>query len=317
VQERFATMQGRLLQGLTNWANNNPAQHAEYGSHHLLQQRHHHNATLLQAAAAAAPGQLLALQQHLVSGRELHVDMLAYGNISQQEAAEVVRQLQQQLKPQGLPAGCWPPAGRVLCLSPLAGLQSAAALVAEQQGGRDGSVAAVVQQPWGVAAAAAAEGLPEEQLQLQPPPHVPDSSTTAAEPNGKAAVYVTYLPVNPNPSNSNSAVYYTVQLGPDTIASAVLLDLFVQMSSKACFYELRTRQRLGYSVSLSSSSLHRQLGLMVRMQSPSTQPDVLAAAVRAWLAGWREELQEMAGGEALQTQMKVSWQMTLVIELFA
>jgi secreted Zn-dependent insulinase-like peptidase len=312
VQVRFATMQGRLLQGLTNWANNNPAQHAEYGSHHLLQQRHHHNAALLQAAAAAAPAQLQALQQQLVSGNELHVDMLAYGNISHQEAAEVVRQLQQQLKPQGLPAGCWPAAGNVLCLSPRAGLQWAAAAMAEQQGGRNGNAAAVVQQPWGVAAATAAEGVTGEQLQLQQPPCVSaDSSTTAAVTSGAAAVYVRYLPVNPNPSNSNSAVYYTVQLGPDTITTAVLLDLFVQMSSKACFCELRTKQRLGYSVSLSSSSLHRQLRLMVRVQSPSTQPDVLAAAVRAWLAGWRSELQEMAGGEVLQNQKKVSWQMTL------
>jgi secreted Zn-dependent insulinase-like peptidase len=310
VQGRFATMQGRLLQALTNWANNNPAQHAEYGSHHLLQQRHHHNAALLQATAAAAPAQLLALQQQLASGRELHVDMLAYGNVSQQEAAEVVRQLQQQLKPQGLPVGCWPPAGKVLCLSPPAGPQLEAAAIKEQQGGRCSDAAAVVQQPWGLAAAAAAEGLPEDQLQRQQPTHAPNS-TAAAAANSCAAVYVTHLPANPNPSNSNSAVYYTVQLGPDNIGTAVLLDLFVQMSSKACFYELRTRQRLGYSVILSSSSLHRQLGLMVRVQSPSTQPDALAAAVRAWLAGWRKELEEMAVGEVLVNQKKVMWRMKL------
>jgi secreted Zn-dependent insulinase-like peptidase len=276
-------MQGRLLQGLTNWANNNPAQHAEYGAHHILQQCHHHNAALLQAAAAAAPEQLLALQQQLASGRELHVDMLAYGNISQHEASEVVKVLQQQLQPQGLPQGCWPPASPVLCLSPLLQLQddsSAPSTVADEEAA---AAADAVQQ-----ASAAANG------------------TAAASANGRAAVHVTYVPANPNPSNSNSAIYYIVQLGPDSINTAVLLDLFVQMSSKACFYELRTRQRLGYSVSLSSSSLHRQLGLMVRVQSPSTQPDALAAAVRDWLSGFRKELQDMAGGLVLQNQKKVS-----------
>jgi secreted Zn-dependent insulinase-like peptidase len=304
-------MQGRLLQGLTNWANNNPAQHAEYGAHHILQQCHHHNAALLQAAAAAAPEQLQALQQQLASGKDLHVDMLAYGNISQQEAGELVKTLQQQLKPQGLPPGCWPPASKVLCLSPATELQlglslSAGAAVAAAGAGNGVEAAGVVQQRWGVAAAAAAEGLASEPQQPQQPSAAAADSTAAADAGNSAAVYITYVPTNPNPSNSNSAVHYIVQLGPDNISTAVLLDLFMQMSSKACFYELRTRQRLGYSVSLSSSSLHRQLGLMVRVQSPSTQPDALAAAVRAWLCGFRQELQEKAGGEVLQNQKKVS-----------
>ncbi|KAF6262496.1 Metalloenzyme, LuxS/M16 peptidase-like protein [Scenedesmus sp. NREL 46B-D3] len=303
VRERFTTMQGRLLQGLTNWANNNPAQHAEYGAHHLLQQQHHHNAALLQAAAAAAPGQLLALQQQLASGSDLHVDLLAYGNIGQKEAAELVREVQQQLQPQGLPPHCWPPASEVLCLSRVAGVQlepslSSPAAAAAQGVGKEGGVTAEVQQPQ----AAAARGQAGEQLRSQQA-LAPDGMAAAAA-GDSAAVYITYVPVNPNPSNSNSAVYYILQLGPDSIETAVLLDLFVQMSSKACFYELRTRQRLGYSVSLSSSSLHRQLGLMVRVQSPSKRPDALAAAVRAWLAGFRVELQEMAAGVVLQNQKK-------------
>lgn len=85
-----------------------------------------------------------------------------------------------------------------------------------------------------------------------------------------------------------------LQLGPDDVCSSVMLDLFVQMSSKAAFHELRTRQRLGYSVHLSSSSLHRQLALVVRVQSPTTAPDAIAAAVRAWMGGFRAELQELA-----------------------
>lgn len=83
---------------------------------------------------------------------------------------------------------------------------------------------------------------------------------------------------------------YLVQLGPDSVATAALLDLFVQAASKAAFHELRTRQRLGYSVSLHASALHRQLSLGVRVQSPAATPDAVAAAVRGWLAGYRREL---------------------------
>ncbi|WIA09303.1 hypothetical protein OEZ85_008710 [Tetradesmus obliquus] len=53
------------------------------------------------------------------------------------------------------------------------------------------------------------------------------------------------------------------------------------------------------------------LGLVLRgllgltaQQSPATQPDALAAAVRGWLCGFRQELQQMASGEVLQNQKK-------------
>eukprot|EP00878_Enallax_costatus_P010944 GHUV01011431.1.p1 GENE.GHUV01011431.1~~GHUV01011431.1.p1 ORF type:complete len:705 (+),score=247.42 GHUV01011431.1:138-2252(+) len=283
VQERFATMSGRLVQNLTNWAKNNPQQHAEYAAHHLMQQHHHHNAQLLQAAAAAAPEQLLALQEQLATGRDLHVDMLAYGNISRQEADDLVVQLQQQMKPQGLPAGVWPPAGRVLCLSPVSHTDVAGSAADSQHGGlhKDSQLAAE---------AMAGPGFVDADRAAAAGSYLDYSAAS----NYSSNVLVTYLPDNPNPCNSNSAIYYTVQLGPDSVQTSVLLHLFVQMSSKAAFHELRTRQRLGYSVSLSSTSLHRQLGLMIRVQSPSTTPDVLVPAVRAWLAGCRDELREAA-----------------------
>jgi hypothetical protein len=69
------------------------------------------------------------------------------------------------------------------------------------------------------------------------------------------------------------------------------------MSSKPAFHELRTRQRLGYSVHLRSSSLQRQLGLVVGVQSPGTAPDAVVSAVRTWMAGFRGELQQLAQGK--------------------
>lgn len=269
------------MQNLTNWAKNNPQQHAEYAAHHLLQQHHHHNAQLLQAAAAAGPECVSALQQQLATGVDLHVDMLAYGNISSQEVLALMSQLQQQLKPQGLPAGLWPPAGRVLKLGPDS---SPATDGVEEANSRSAAASSV---------AAEGEGWCNQQA-------------SPACSNG-CNVFITYLPDNPNPCNSNSAIYYMVQLGPDFVSTSILLDLFVQMSSKAAFHELRTRQRLGYSVNLSSCSLHRQLGLTIRVQSPSMSPDVCVTAVRGWLTGFRAQLQEMAQHQ-LDNAKKVSAQ---------
>ncbi|KAF8073057.1 PXM16 [Scenedesmus sp. PABB004] len=232
VEERFGTMAGRLTQALTNWSNNNPSSHAEYAAHHLLQPRHHHNAQLLAAAAAATPAQLLALRAQLVGGAPLHVDLLAAGNISAAEAAEVAAGVQARLAPRGLPPGAWPPAGGVLSL-------------------------------------------------------------------GGAPALFAHLPANPNPANGNHALHYLVQLGGDDAAACALLDLFVQVSAKPCFHELRTRQRLGYSVALTSALLHRQLGLVLRVQSPATPPDALASAARAWLGGFRPELAAAAAGALL------------------
>ncbi|EFJ44956.1 hypothetical protein VOLCADRAFT_94765 [Volvox carteri f. nagariensis] len=73
-----------------------------------------------------------------------------------------------------------------------------------------------------------------------------------------------YVPANPNPSNTNSAVFFLCQVGEDDpldVRPAVLLDLFTKVASKPAFHELRTRQRLGYVVSLTKHRLGGGMGL--------------------------------------------------------
>jgi len=91
---------------------------------------------------------------------------------------------------------------------------------------------------------------------------------------------------NPNP-----------QIGPDDPRQQVLLDAFVQAASRPCFHELRTQQRLGYSVSLHSATIQRVLALGVRVQSPDTDPGVLQERVGAWLVAYRGQLEGMAAEE--------------------
>ncbi len=97
-------------------------------------------------------------------------------------------------------------------------------------------------------------------------------------------------------------------MGPDdAVELAVLLDLFVQVAGRRCFHELRTVQRLGYSVSLRVQRLQHVLGAAVRIQSPSTAPAALQEAVVAWLTRARGELEVLPPAELQHHQQASIW----------
>ncbi len=77
---------------------------------------------------------------------------------------------------------------------------------------------------------------------------------------------------------------------PDDPRVAVLLDLLARVASKPAFHELRTRQRLGYMVSLAKHRLGGVMGLAVRVQSPDRRPGLLRRRVSEWLAAFGAEL---------------------------
>lgn len=182
---------------------------SEYAAHHLLQHHHHHNRDLLAAAAAAQPEHLLQLQQQLASGADMHLDMLAYGNISSSEAAGIAGRVQQLLPAQGLASpDSWPPLGRVYSLSGLVGPEAGADR--EAAAGSDLTAAASCSTSTASASASASAG--------------------ASAGAGGGGGPVTYLPDNPNPSNSNHSVYYWLQVGGGRQPEA---------SGCACLYQQR------------------------------------------------------------------------------
>jgi insulysin len=332
VERRFVRVAGHLRRDLVNWRNSNPQSHAEYAAERLLQPGKHHAEELLRelcvvgggggsdaaadvfAAAAAqeeaeqqdqqkqfavTPADVLALCRAVFGGEEednegstpsrapLHVDALLYGNLSREEAAAVAASLERALAPPGIPPP--PPSAD------------------------DAATAAA-------AAGASWPTLPVVDLSSVPPPQ-PLSLRVA----------------NPNPSNANHAMLRVTQLPPPPSGEAdddeaharqaALLDLFVQASAKACFHELRTVKRLGYSVALYSASYggggrpmaaHAPAAvdaaaangdgddgcddpvrprpvrhLCIRVQSPSTEPDALASAAAEWLSSFRATLESM------------------------
>lgn len=180
---------------------------SEYAAHHLLQHHHHHNRDLLAAAAAAQPEHLLQLQQQLASGADMHLDMLAYGNISSSEAAGIAGRVQQLLPAQGLASpDSWPPLGRVYSLSGLVGPEAGA----DREAAAGSDLTAAASCSTSTASASASAG--------------------ASAGAGGGGGPVTYLPDNPNPSNSNHSVYYWLQVGGGRQPEA---------SGCACLYQQR------------------------------------------------------------------------------
>ncbi|GIL80832.1 hypothetical protein Vretifemale_9914, partial [Volvox reticuliferus] len=145
----------------------------------------------------------------------------------------------------------------------------------------------------------AAGGGDEEAIKVLRPDVSSSSAAVAAvaAAAGRGPVLLRYVPTNPNPTNTNSAVFFLCQVGEDDprdVRPAVLLDLLAKVASKPAFHELRTRQRLGYAVSLSKHRLGGGMGLAVRVQSPDRQPGLLRLRVAEWLAAFGRELRELA-----------------------
>lgn len=55
-----------------------------------------------------------------------------------------------------------------------------------------------------------------------------------------------------NPTNDNSSIVLTYQVGPDRERTNALTDLLVHCAKRDVFHVLRTQQQLGYLVFLSS-----------------------------------------------------------------
>ncbi|GLC59471.1 hypothetical protein PLESTB_001491000 [Pleodorina starrii] len=245
-------------------------------------------------AAAAGPRAVWQFLRGL--GRSVALEVLVYGNSTEQQARDLCATLVGHLRPTGLGPDGWP-ATRILKLAPdtpppapqqqqeheqqqplQGGAEAEAADKAEA--GRDGAAAAApapASGPVSVATAAAAAG----------PGPVPVSGP----------VLLRYVPANPNSSNTNSAVFLLCQVGeddPSDVRPAVLLDLLTRVASKPAFHELRTRQRLGYVVALTQHRLGGTHGLAVRVQSPDKDPEALRERVAEWLSGFGRELRDLA-----------------------
>jgi len=100
-------------------------------------------------------------------------------------------------------------------------------------------------------------------------------------PKGKVSIYRT-RPLNPEETNSAIDNYY--QIGIETTRLFTLIDLFSHIVSSHGFDQLRTKEQLGYSVSVDTRSQCGVRGFRVLIQSDSKDPTYLDSRIESWIS---------------------------------
>ncbi|KAG7364481.1 secreted/periplasmic Zn-dependent peptidase, insulinase-like protein [Nitzschia inconspicua] len=104
-----------------------------------------------------------------------------------------------------------------------------------------------------------------------------------------------------SPSEENNAVEVTLQVGSDLslgYEGIGILDLIGHLGYSSAYNQLRTREQLGYIVSVYTRKTAGSVwGLTIVVQSSSKSPEYLEQRIEEWLKLFRKELEEMAPEE--------------------
>ena len=113
-----------------------------------------------------------------------------------------------------------------------------------------------------------------------------------------------------NPEEVNSAIENIYILGVEVglstdkegLASEAMLQLISHLLSEPCFDQLRTKEQLGYIVSVSHTKISQLLALRVIVQSNHKDPEYLDDRIELFLNQYRENLMGM-GSEEFQANV--------------
>ena len=113
---------------------------------------------------------------------------------------------------------------------------------------------------------------------------------------------------SPNAKNDkDSAVLKCYDLGPKKdVRTHATASLLVHVAKEPFFTQLRTREQLGYLVSMSYSSARGRLLLLLRVQSQRVCADDAAARVEAFLDAWRPDF-DGADFDAAKAALAKKW----------
>eukprot|EP00536_Pseudo-nitzschia_multiseries_P014028 jgi/Psemu1/68953/estExt_Genemark1.C_6480023 len=107
---------------------------------------------------------------------------------------------------------------------------------------------------------------------------------------------VKYQELASSPSEENNAVEMTLQFGSDSslgYEGIGILDLIGHLAYSSAYNQLRTKEQLGYIVSVFvRKTAGSTWGLSAVVQSSSKSPKYLEERIEAWLETFREELEE-------------------------
>jgi hypothetical protein len=129
-------------------------------------------------------------------------------------------------------------------------------------------------------------------------PTKPEAAAIFGDSVLEAPFPVRYQELSFSPSEENSAVEVTLQVGSDLslgYEGIAMFDLISHMAYNSAYNQLRTKEQLGYIVSASTKkTAGGAWGLMVVVQSSSVSPTVIEERIESWLKAYREELEAMA-----------------------
>mmetsp|Transcript_4301 Transcript_4301/g.9388 ORF Transcript_4301/g.9388 Transcript_4301/m.9388 type:complete len:508 (+) Transcript_4301:2-1525(+) len=107
---------------------------------------------------------------------------------------------------------------------------------------------------------------------------------------------VKYQELASSPSEENNAVEVTLQFGSDSslgYEGIGILDLIGHLAYSSAYNQLRTKEQLGYIVSVyTRKTAGGTWGLTVVVQSSSKSPKYLEERIEAWLRTFRKELKD-------------------------
>jgi len=112
----------------------------------------------------------------------------------------------------------------------------------------------------------------------------------------KELIPVKYQELASSPSEENNAVEMTLQFGSDSslgYEGIGVLDLIGHLAYSSAYNQLRTKEQLGYIVSVyTRKTAGSTWGLTVVVQSSSKSPKYLEERIEAWFETFRGELEE-------------------------
>lgn len=110
------------------------------------------------------------------------------------------------------------------------------------------------------------------------------------------SIPIKYQELAHSPSEENNAVEMTLQVGSDLslgYEGIGLLDLIGHLAYSSAYNQLRTKEQLGYIVSVyTRKTAGGTWGLTVVVQSSSKSPKYLEERIEAWLKTFRQELED-------------------------
>jgi len=130
-------------------------------------------------------------------------------------------------------------------------------------------------------------------MPFEPLPRARRTRVSVVKPPRKGALLARS---NPNPSETNRAIWVTFSTGPEAKV-VVMTELLQQILADPFYNEIRTKQQLGYVVLAQADRDGLSARLSLAVQSSSREPEELLEAVQAFLVQFKRTLAELPAKE--------------------